>query len=222
VANELPELPQIRLELVRERPGAADGGFVNVRRLELVARYPDGTASAPFPYDIVHRRALDAVVICATYIEGGRRFVYLRSAVRPPLALRQSAGGQARGAHDGLLWELPAGLIEPDETPEEAGARETEEELGFALAPSAIKPLGAKASPAPAIIGEFHHFVFAEVSPAARREPTLDGSALEHGGVVIAIPLDDALAHARAGRLADEKTELGIRRLADVFPGSGS
>ena len=120
-------------------------GFVNVRRLSLRAHYPDGSESAPFPYDTATRRALDAVVICAVYTENGRPFVYLRSALRPPLALRP----RELDAVESSLWELPAGLIESHETAAEAGARETEEELGFRLRPSrdeAARSHGGRAS----------------------------------------------------------------------------
>jgi 8-oxo-dGTP pyrophosphatase MutT (NUDIX family) len=212
VPPSLPEPPRIRLELLGERPSDMSG-FANMRRTDLRAHYPDGSASAPFQYDMVERRALDAVIICAYYTEKGRPFVYLRSAVRPPLAFR----GARTPAHDGMLWELPDGLIEPGESAEHAGAREAEEELGFHLAPASVKPLGGLAAPAPAVIGELHHFVCVEVTPSARGEPSLDGSPLEHGGVVTAIPLADALALARAGALMDEKTELGVRRLADLL-----
>jgi ADP-ribose pyrophosphatase len=54
-----------------------------------------------------------------------------------------------------------------------------------------------------------------EVDPAARCEPSLDGSPLERGGVVVDVDLDDALALAAAGELADAKTELGLRRLRE-------
>jgi ADP-ribose pyrophosphatase len=216
VPQKIPDPPKIRLELVRERESDMTG-FANVRRLELRACYPDGTTSAPFKYDAVERKALDAVVICATYKDQGRHYLYLRSAVRPPLALR----GDRTPAHDGLLWELPAGLIEPGESAEEAGARETEEELGFSFPVERVKPLGHWAAPSPGVIGELHHFVRVEVAPSERREPSLDGSPLEQGGEVIAVALDDALALAREGAFTDAKTELGIRRLADVLLAKG-
>jgi hypothetical protein len=34
---------------------------------------------------------------------------------------------------------------------------------------------------------------------------------------VVAVPLDEALAAARRGELRDEKTELALRRLAEVL-----
>ncbi len=213
----LPKPPAIRLTVVEERDSDMSG-FVNVRRLGLRATYPDGSESKTFPYDVVTRRALDAVVICAVYTENERDFVYLRSAVRPPLALRPAELGE--GAVDaavpgGSLWELPAGLVEPGETPEDAAVRETEEELGFRIEVKDVARLGRSLAPAPALIGEYHHFVICRVRKAERHEPTLDGSPLEHGGQVIVLPVDIALARARAGEIVDEKTELGLRRLAD-------
>lgn len=209
----LPKPPAIRLTVVEERDSDMSG-FVNVRRLGLRATYPDGSESKTFPYDVVTRRALDAVVICAVYTEGGRAHVYLRSCVRPPVALRPVTLGSP---HDGSLWELPAGLIEPGETPEEAAVRETEEELGFRLDAKEVSLLGPSMLPAPALIGEYHHFVLCRVRPEGRREPSLDGSPLEHGGEVITVPIETALAMVRAGQIADEKTELALRRLGDIL-----
>ncbi|MGH7297187.1 MAG: hypothetical protein ACRELB_19770, partial [Polyangiaceae bacterium] len=113
----LPAPPAIGILVARDRSAEARavGGFIDVHRLDLVARYPDGTQSAPFAYDVAARAALDVVVIAACYVVGGVRHVYLRSAVRPPCALRA-----VPPAHDGLLWELPAGLVEPGEDPAEA------------------------------------------------------------------------------------------------------
>jgi 8-oxo-dGTP pyrophosphatase MutT (NUDIX family) len=210
----LPKLPAIRLTVVEERDSDMSG-FVNVRRLGLRATYPDGSQSKTFAYDAVTRRALDAVVICAFYTEAGKHHVYLRSCVRPPLALRPvTHGGEPE---DGSMWELPAGLIEPGETPAEAAARETEEELGFGVDAKDIVALGNRMAPAPAVIGEYHHFVMCRVRPNARKEPSLDGSPLEHGGEVIAVAMDDAMSMIRAGLFADEKTELGLRRLRDAL-----
>ena len=190
---------------------SATGGFLDLRRVDLVVRYPDGGQSAPFAYDLAVRRALDAVVIAAHFTQDGVRHVYLRSAVRPPLALRPIPP-----SHDGALWELPAGLVEDGEEPAQTAARELLEELGFAATPEDFRELGPWTFPAPGIIGERHLFFHVRVAPADRSTPTEDGSALERHASVLAVPVSDALADCRAGSIRDAKTELALRRLAEV------
>ena len=184
---------------------------MDLRRVDLVAHFPDGEVSPPFPYDIAVRRALDAVVILAYFVEASVRHVYLRSAVRPACALRA-----IEPAHDGLLWELPAGLVEPDEEPIAAAVRELHEELGFSSRIRDMKPLGHWTFPTPGIIGERHLFFMIEVDRQARGEPTEDGSALERAASIVALPLENALAFCRSGVIVDAKTELALRRFAEV------
>jgi ADP-ribose pyrophosphatase len=194
-----------------------EGGFLTLRRLELVSIQADGTRSAAFPYDVVGRRALDASVMVAHHADAdGRVYVWLRSCLRPPLALRapDDGPGHAAGA---VLWEVPAGLVEPGESPRAGAARELAEELGFVVEERALLDLGPPTLPAPALIGEWHHFFHVEVQPAARTEPGGDGSPVEAAASIIAVPLDEALAACRRGDLRDEKTELALRRLADVI-----
>ena len=188
------------------------GGFLDLTRLELRVHYPDGTSSAPFPYDMATRKALDAVVIAAHFDEGDVRHVFLRSAVRPPCALRPIPP-----AHDGSMWELPAGLVEPGEDPATTAARELGEELGFTKDASAMQPLGEWTFPAPGVIAERHVFFAVRVDPRDRTKPGEDGSALERAAAILAIPVADALAHCRArDAIRDGKTELALRRLMET------
>ena len=54
-------------------------------------------------------------------------------------------------------WEIPAGRIEPGESPEQAAARETEEETGWR--PGPLRPLGAYAPSNGSSDQRFHLFV---------------------------------------------------------------
>jgi ADP-ribose diphosphatase len=209
---DLPRPPAIEIAVARDRSAGAGatGGFLDVRRLDLVARYPDGSRSQPFPYDIGTRTALDAVVIAAHYVQEGTRLVYLRSAVRPPCALRPVAP-----AHDGSLWEFPAGLVEADEEPRATAARELGEELGFFVDAATIRALGPWTFPAPGMIGERHIFFEVEVDPNTRSTPTEDGSALERAAAILVVSLRDVIEHCRTGAIRDSKTELAARRLAE-------
>ena len=214
------EPPEIALELVDDITPPAPPGFLELRRRRLVARYPDGSVSSEFTYDEVGRRAIDAVVIVAHFEREGRPWVYLRSAVRPPLFFRDPSQSPVPETGSGVLWELPAGLIEPGEQSAsgvfEAARRELQEELGFARNSADFRALGPSTRPAAGFIGERLFFVSIAVDPGERGEPSLDGSALERFGRVIALPLGQALELCTSGRIEDAKTELGLRRFADL------
>jgi ADP-ribose pyrophosphatase len=217
-------LPNIRLEVVEDLSPKAQAGFLRLVRRRYRAHYPDGSASEPFEYDEVDRRAIDAVVIAAHYRDRtGQAYVYLRSALRPPLATRDKARSPLSDEADhGLLWELPAGLIEPGEqTPEGVRAtaqRELAEELGFDVDPGALRPLGPSMFPAPGFIAERHFFFEVEVDPNLRRAPDLDGSPLERFGEVVHVTLDEALRLCATSGIEDSKTELALRRLRERLP----
>jgi ADP-ribose pyrophosphatase len=216
--------PDIRLEIVEDL-GSSDKGFLRIVRRRLRAHYPDGTSSPPFVYDEVERAAIDAVILCVHFLDANRvRHVYLRSAVRPPVAFRDRARSP-RPSDDppgGFLWELPAGLVEVSEQSEaglrHAARREIHEELGFEVTPESLRELGASIFPVPAFISERHFYFEVEVDPETRAEPSLDGSALEHMGAVVALPVAEALERCRSGEFQDGKTELCLRRLVERYP----
>jgi ADP-ribose pyrophosphatase len=162
------------------------------------------------------------VVVAAHYRdEDGRRRVFLRSALRPPVAMRSRADSPIPERDTlGALWELPAGLVEADERSPEGlrrcAARELAEEVGVSVAPEAVQILGPSAFPAPGIIGERHFFFHVAVDPARREAPTEDGSALEKHALVIPVDLERAIEMTRTGAIEDEKTELALRRLAEL------
>jgi ADP-ribose pyrophosphatase len=218
-----PKLPPIVLELVEDLSPPDQNGFLRLVRHRYRAKYPDGSLSAPFLYDAVDRKSLDAVVIAAHFLtQAGERRVYLRSAVRPPLTLRDPAHSTLEGERfDGLLWELPAGMIDlPEQSPAgvpRAAQRELLEELGFDVSLSALQPLGRSMFPVPGFCAERQFYFEVAVNPQKRRDPQLDGSALEHFGVVVDVALSEALDWCRQGVIEDSKTELALRRLWERF-----
>lgn len=115
-----------------------------------------------------------------------------------------------------MLWELPAGLVEPGEDPVDTAVRELGEELGFSVRSSEVHPLGPWTFPAPGVIGERHLFFAVEVDPHRRAVPTEDGSALESGAAILTFPVQALLRKCRDGAVRDAKTELGVRRLAEL------
>jgi ADP-ribose pyrophosphatase len=218
-----PAFPSIRLELLEDQSPAAPPGFLRLVRRRLRAHYPDGSVSAPFVYDEVDRRSIDAVVIAAHYVaKGGERRVFLRSAFRPPLYFRTTQAPIEVPDNHGGLWELPAGLIEPDEQTADglvsAAARELSEETGFAVQNESLRPLGPSMFPSPGVIAERHFFFEVAVDPKQCGEPSLDGSALEKDGVILDVPVAAALAMCANAEIEDGKTELALRRLAERYP----
>jgi ADP-ribose pyrophosphatase len=218
----LPSLPGHEVEVVDEAPQPqGERGFIYVRRMNLAIRYADGTRSAPFPYFCAERTRMDAVVVVPHYTEGGERHVVLRSSVRPPLVVRAVESWPIpTGPSLGELWELPAGLIEPDEQSPaglvRCARRELHEETGIDAEEEAIQPLGPPAFPSPGMMGECHYYFHVAIDPAARVAPPEDGSALERAAVLLDVPLRLALEGVRAGQVADAKTEIALRRLAEL------
>jgi ADP-ribose pyrophosphatase len=212
--------PKLTLEL-QEDLSPHDTGFLRLIRRRYRVTYPDGSQSAPFLYDAIDRAAIDAVVIAAHFSDDrGVRRVFLRSAMRPPLTLRDPAHSPLLNeACNGALWELPAGLVEPEERSPvgvvHAARRELREELGFAVPLESLHALGPSTFPAPGFVAERHFFFQVAVDANTRGEPELDGSALERFGVVVDVSLPDALAMCRSGAIEDSKTELALRRLAE-------
>jgi ADP-ribose pyrophosphatase len=224
MANESKaNFPAISVTKVGDRTATSrcDEGFVRISRPTLKLTYPDGTESSPFPYDIAYRVNLDAVTVVAYYRdEQGTVHVYLRSAFRPPAALRpKEVWAVPEKETLGHLWELPAGLVEADERTEEGlktcAARELEEEVGFNVPIETVHPLGQSMFPTPGLIGERIFFFEVIVDPSKQGTPSEDGSALEKEASIVDLTLEEALQWVRDGKIEDMKTEIGLRRLAE-------
>lgn len=213
--------PSIHIDVVDDTSASArcDQGFLKLRRLRLRNRYEDGRVSEPYPYDIVDRAALDAVVM-VLHRTGERGLeVCVRSSLRPPLGVR--AEGEARPVS--VLWEVPAGLIEPDEAAgvsvdgllpgvRSCAARETLEETGYVVGEDRFTPLGRMTYLSPGVLAERLHYVAASLDGCPSGDPTLDGSPVEEGSALRFVTLDEAIAAIDRGDIQDAKTEVALRR----------
>ncbi|MEM9071179.1 MAG: NUDIX hydrolase [Myxococcota bacterium] len=208
------KLPGTRVELEEDLTPGQPAGFLRLRRRKLRNHYDDGTTSASYVYDCVERRALDAVVLVLHSAAGE---VCLRSSLRPPVAFRAGAMLDADVAP--VLWELPAGLIEPEDgvaeqALRECAARETLEETGLRVGPADFEPLGAPVFLSPGVIAERLYYFRAEVDPAERGVPTEDGTPVEEQAKVRFVAMSEALEACERGLIGDVKSEAGLRRLA--------
>lgn len=218
------ERPKVRIEIISDLSDAmrSDEGFIRVRRLVLKNHYESGQSSREYRYDCVERDAMDAVGIVLVDKTMGTPRVCLRSSIRPPMAMRPGyALPIPETVADPTLYEIPAGLVEPEEAGEaglrECAARETAEEVGLEVPAEAFHPLGCAVALSPGLVGEKIHFFFAEVEASKMGEASMDGSPVEEVARIAFVPLAEAVMACGDGRITDIKTELALRRLADLL-----
>jgi ADP-ribose pyrophosphatase len=116
---------------------------------------------------------------------------------------------QYRYTIDKWIWELPAGSLEPNENPEEAAARECEEEIG--LVPARVERLGAF-YPTPGFCDE--EMIFYRCSDL--RQPAPDSDARKDDDEDLeprTFRLDEAQAMVARGEIVDLKTAVGLTLL---------
>lgn len=212
----------VDLEIVEDRASQtpSDKGFLKIHRYRLRTRYADGTVSEPYAYDVVDRAALDAVVILlwAERPEApSDPYVCVRTALRPPLIIRRQREMPVPDARRELeLWELPAGLIEPDERGEagvmHCASRETEEETGHTVDPTSFSRLGGAVYLSPGLCAEKIHVVMARVDDHRRAVDAKGDGVLEASATIEWWPLSQCLDRAAEGVLEDAKTELALLR----------
>lgn len=220
-----------RIEIVDDRSSSvpSDGGFLKVRRLRMRTHFADGTATEVYAYDVIDRKALDAVVMVlhAHRPEApADPFICMRTALRPPLALRQQRELPiADPRPDVELWELPAGLIEPHEKGVEGvlacAAREAHEETGFELPPTEFSLLGVPVYLSPGMCGEKIHMVSARIADHRADVRAAGDGVIEANARVEWWPLSECLARAAEGVIEDAKTELALHRFSQRLSRGG-
>ena len=111
---------------------------------------------------------------------------------------------QFRPAIGVMVYEIPAGRLEPNESPQECAGRELIEEVGYSA--SQITPLGGFWSTV-GFCDEFIHLFLGQGLTVAEQ-------ALEPDEVIELCPmsLDEALHKVKCGKILDGKTQLALLR----------
>ncbi len=108
------------------------------------------------------------------------------------------------------LWEIPAGTLEPDETPLECAKRELIEEIGYRA--GEMSPLGGFFT-SPGFCTEFLHLFL-----ATRLEPCEADRDADEQIVVRRVSLREAFRKLDSGEIVDAKTIVGLLKLAHLRP----
>jgi ADP-ribose pyrophosphatase len=156
----------------------------------------DGSMSGPLTRLILNRG--DSVAILLHDIE--RELVFLCEQFRAPTY----EGGP------GWLIELPAGILETGESPQESARREVLEETGYTV--RTLVPI-ASVYLSPGGSSERVHIFYAEVSLADRSAAGGGLQAEQEDIRLITLPIIDAFSKGREGLILDAKTLIALQWL---------
>jgi len=120
---------------------------------------------------------------------------------------------QFRYAASGFIWEIPAGKLDPGETPEVCAARELKEEVGYSC--ETLKPLG--------FIWTTPGFTNEKIWLYLATSLEKCEQALEESEVLTVekIPVSKAIEDARSGRINDGKTVTALLRAEPLLQAAG-
>lgn len=208
------------LEVVEDFSATArcDEGFLQLRRLRVKNRRADGSSSSIYRVDVIDRPKLDAVAVLVWRVgASGKQEFLTRENLRPAAYFRSQKQPVLPDGRSHLFCEeIVAGLLEPEDAGEEGlrirCAAEVLEEAGFAVAPVAVKLLGAPFFLAPGILSEKIFAAAVEVTGLVQQVPEGDGSPMEEGGLIRWRSADELFAAFASGRIQDAKTELILQR----------
>jgi ADP-ribose pyrophosphatase len=214
----------LAIEIVEDRTSGAtcDRGYLTLRRLLVRNRYGDGSASEPYPCDVLQRPGSDAVVAVLYEIDAdGRVQVLLREAPRVPIYLRKDANFVHPDPREYLtILEVVAGMVEPSDPAglpgmQRRAAAEAEEEAGAQVPAERFQMLGGETFASPGTGDEKLYFTGAPTELDHARGGDGDGSIMEEWGQILRLELGEALRRTRTGEIPDMKTEVALSRLAD-------
>jgi ADP-ribose pyrophosphatase len=215
-----------RLETRQGPTLVGKGDFLTLHKRQVRNIYESGETSVWYDVETAAPPFLDAVVLILYSASGAKDLprVLLRRAARPAAFFRslepklRDLDGQNL---NGVMWELPAGGVEPSDL-EDDGAGvpgravlEAWEEGGFKVKDEDLISLGAPPFSAPALCTERLHYFAVKVDPKTARPPEGDGHPMEEGADLCFLSIDQALAWCRQGRIIDLKSEVGLNRFKD-------
>lgn len=110
---------------------------------------------------------------------------------------------QHRWPIDQVIYELPAGKLDPGEDPRDCALRELEEETGWKA--GSLVPLTSIFTTPGFCSEQLHLFLATDLAPGTQAlEPGEESIRVER------VPLDHAVAMVRSGEIRDAKTIVGI------------
>jgi ADP-ribose pyrophosphatase len=180
-----------------ERP--PDGLVFRGRRINLrleTRALPDGSTHQ---FEVVESPAAAVVVPILPGEDGGEPEVLLVEQDRP-----------AVGQH---LLEVPAGLVDGTEQPEDTARRELTEETGYTAGKLASL---TRYYPSPGVLTELQHLFLATGLVRTAAGPA-DANEIAR---VVTVPLGEAIAMARTGRIVDAKTIVGLLLARETLRGT--
>ena len=143
---------------------------------------PDGRRAS---YHVVHYSPRGAVAVLPLFADGR---VGLIQQYRPSVA--------------NLVWEIPAGKVEPGETAADCARRELREEIGCQV--DQLQPLGRVHNALGMTDAQVQ--LFAAQVTARDRQQTEDDEFIR----LVCVPWDEALAMVKNGVISDSKTILAL------------
>jgi len=111
---------------------------------------------------------------------------------------------QYRYATGGFILEVPAGKLDPGESPETCAAREVQEEIGFRA--GRLEPLGWIWTTPGFTDEKIWLFLAKELTPASQNLQTDEVLSVER------LPLDEAVSMALSGDITDSKSICALLR----------
>ena len=147
-------------------------------------RFPNGTTGE---LEMIRHSGASAVVPLLDAAKGDPDVVLIR---------------QYRYASNGYLYEIPAGRLDPDESPEECAGRELREETGYSA--GRLRQLTTIYT-TPGFTDERIHIFVAEELTNGLATPEADEFMELHP-----VPLSRAVAMIHSGEIVDAKTAIGL------------